>query len=362
MTRIDVGVVSVVPSPYQRDLFWALSQRPEINLTIYYLERSAPDSPWPKEELRSYEQILPGFWVAPGGSRFHVVTRHPHLAQHEFIVLNTLTSSLSQWWLRRPRSRQKLFFWAEALRHQSSHPRQLIQGALTRGLSRVDAIVGIGSAAAESYSERFPSTPVFNVPYHCDLAPFFSSPTTFAGVQEEVRFLFCGQLIARKGVDILLQAFDRLVRDGLRVRLELVGRRGELDTKLTAISPAARDLVSYGGFQDPKRLYEAYSRNHVFILASRYDGWGVVVNQALGAGLPVICSTTVGAGRDLVEPGSNGFQVEPNDVDALATAMGRFAQDPILAVRFGAASRARANLFTPERGAEKWIKVFTQFR
>ena len=362
MTRLDVGVVSVVPSPYQRDLFWAISQNPEINLTIYYLEQSAPDSPWPQEELRPYERILPGFWVAPGGARFHVVTRHPRLARHEFIVLNTLTSSLSQWWLRHPRSGQKLFFWAEALRHQSSHPRRLIQTALTRGLSRVDAIVGIGSAAAESYLERFPGTPVFNVPYHCDLAPFFSSPATFTGIQEEVRFLFCGQLIARKGVDILLQAFDRLVRDGLCVRLELVGRRAELDTMLTTISPAARDLVSYGGFQDPKRLYEVYSRNHVFVLPSRYDGWGVVVNQALGAGLPVICTTTVGAGRDLVETGSNGFRVEPNDANALADAMERFAQDPMLAVRFGASSRARADLFTPERGAEKWIKVFSQFR
>jgi glycosyltransferase involved in cell wall biosynthesis len=362
MTRIDVGIVSVVPSPYQRDLFWALAQRPEVRLSVYYLEQGAPDSPWPEEQLRPYEQILPGFWVAPGGARFHIVTRHPRLAQHESIVLNTLTSSLSQWWLRRPRHGKRTFFWAEALRPQSRAPRQLVQAILTRALSRVDAIVGIGSTAVEKYAERFPGKPVFNIPYYCNLAPFLSSPATFAGINEEVRFLFCGQLIARKGVDILLQAFDRLVRKGLRVRLELVGRRGELDAMLAGVSPAARELVSYSGFQDPKRLYEAYSRNHVFILPSRYDGWGVVINQALGAGLPVICSTTVGSGRDLVETGSNGFLIEPNDAVALATAMERFAQDPTLAVRFGAASRARADLFTPERGAEKWIHVFTQFR
>jgi glycosyltransferase involved in cell wall biosynthesis len=109
-------------------------------------------------------------------------------------------------------------------------------------------------------------------------------------------------------------------------------------------------------------LHEVYSRNHVFILPSRYDGWGVVVNQALGAGLPIICSTTVGAGRELVESGFNGFRVEPNDVNALAVAMEQFARDPTLAVRFGAASRTRAALYTPESGADKWINVFTQFR
>ena len=56
----EVIFFSVLPSPYQRDLFHALSQRSEVRLRVFYLEADAPDSPWPKSELESYETILPG--------------------------------------------------------------------------------------------------------------------------------------------------------------------------------------------------------------------------------------------------------------------------------------------------------------
>ncbi len=85
-----------------------------------------------------------------------------------------------------------------------------------------------------------------------------------------------------------------------------------------------------------------FARADVFILPSRYDGWGVVVNQAIGAGLPVICSDAVGAGYDLVEPEVNGLRFPAGDVAALAGCMERLAADPALAKQWGAASRAKA--------------------
>ena len=96
------------------------------------------------------------------------------------------------------------------------------------------------------------------------------------------------------------------------------------------------------------------------MLPSRYDGWGVVVNQAIGAGLPVICSDAVGAGHDLVEAGVNGLRFPAGDVAALRGCMERFAAEPGLAARWGAASRAKADAWTPDRGAAKWVDVFRE--
>ena len=71
-------------------------------------------------------------------------------------------------------------------------------------------------------------------------------------------------------------------------------------------------------FHDPGTgLLDDFAQADVFVLPSRYDGWGVVVNQALAAGLPIITSDEVGAGFDLVEPGSNGFRVRAGEVDDL---------------------------------------------
>jgi glycosyltransferase involved in cell wall biosynthesis len=359
-TTLDLGIVSVVPSPYQRDLFHALARRPDVRLKIYYLERSAPDSPWPEEPLQQYETILPGFWFSVAGARFHVVTQHPRLDQHQFLVLNSLTSSLSQWKLRLRSKSQKLLFWAEPLRAQSTWLRSKFQGFLTSPINGVDAIVGIGSQAVKFYKERWPSVPCFNVPYHCHLAQFFENRATFQGLKEEVRFLFCGQLISRKGVDVLLQAFDRLVHKGYPVRLLLVGRRAELDQMLTMVSREAKNRISYEGFFDPKRLSGIYSQAHVFVLPSRYDGWGVVVNQALGAGLPVICTDAVGAGYDLVNDGVNGYRVPAGDAQELSSRMEDLIVQRERIPEFGAASRRLAEAFTPDQGADKWSKVLLQ--
>jgi poly(glycerol-phosphate) alpha-glucosyltransferase len=360
MDVLDLGIVSVVPSPYQRDLFRALARRPDLRLKVYYLERSAPDSPWPEEPLQPYETILPGFWFSMAGARFHVVTRQPQLDQHQFLVLNSLTSSLSQWRLRFRSKRQKLLFWAEPLRSQTAWLRSRFQSLLTSPIKNVDAIVAIGSQAVKCYRDSWPSVPSFNIPYHCDLLPFFENPARFHGVKEEVRFLFCGQLIARKGVDVLLQAFDGLVRNGYPARLLLVGRRAELDQMLSLVSAATRDRVSYEGFIDPKRLSEIYSQAHVFVLPSRYDGWGVVVNQALGAGLPIICTDAVGAGYDLVEQGMNGYRVPAGDSHKLASCMEELIKNRDRILEFGAASRRLAEAFTPDQGAEKWSKALSQ--
>ena len=211
--------------------------------------------------------------------------------------------------------------------------------------------------AEQDYHRRFPNVAHFCIPYHCDLSAFFAvqrhrDPTT------PLTFLFCGQMIARKGIDLLLAAFDRLVATGANVQLLLVGREADLPKFMQAVSTAARERIRYEGFKAPESLPEYFGRSDVFVLPSRHDGWGVVVNQALAAGLPVITSDAVGAGLDLVENGVNGMRVAANDVDALYRALETVASNPETAARWGQNSREKALTITPEVGAEKWVRVF----
>jgi len=165
-------------------------------------------------------------------------------------------------------------------------------------------------------------------------------------------------MIPRKGVDLLLLAFDRLIAKGLDAQLLLIGREAELPKFLTLVSPATRSKIRYGGFQAPERLPDYFDKSDVFVLPSRHDGWGVVINQALAAGLPIITSNAVGAGLDLVENGVNGMRVETNDVDSLYRAMEILALHPDIAGQWGQSSRQKAHHLTPEAGAEKWVRVF----
>ena len=164
-------------------------------------------------------------------------------------------------------------------------------------------------------------------------------------------------MIARKGLDHVLAAFAKLPD---HARLLLVGREAELPQMLAPLPERVRSRIEYAGFQPPDALPQFFAKADVFILPSRYDGWGVVVNQALGASLPVICSDQVGAGHDLVADGENGYTFPVGDIDSLAEKMAHFTRDETLAARFGTASRRRAEDWTPARGAERWLAALKE--
>lgn len=357
---LRVAFICVVPSPYQRDLFAALAARPEVDLHVYYMERAAPDSPWPEKPLASYEHYLPGFWFGLRSRRIHVNWPLPDLSGYDLVVLNTLMSFTAQWLmrvrLRRGRWRSsRLIFWGERLTRQSAafSLAGKIYTWLLGPLHGAAGIAGIGSWAVEDYRKRFPAPRHFNIPYHCDLDPFLAQPQhVLKG--DEVTFLFCGQMIARKGLDNLLEAFSQLDH---RARLLLVGREAELPAMLAQFSAEVRARLEYAGFQAPDDLPRFFAQADVFVLPSRYDGWGVVVNQALGAGLPIICSDHVGAGCDLVTEGENGRRFPAGDPAGLRAAMQHFLDQPEDIDRYGEASRARAPQWQPAEGAAKWAAM-----
>lgn len=354
---LDVAFVSVVPSPYQRDIFRALATRPEVRLRVFYLEEESPDSPWPRTALAPYESILPGTWLPLGSARVHL-NKPPDLRSFNVVVLNSLMSLTAQWLMRVPLRNRPWIFWGERLSHPSNAAAPAWHRALTAPLNQAAAIAAIGSWAEREYRERFPEPRHVCIPYCCDLDPFLSLPRR-QRADGEVVFLFCGQMIARKGVDLLLQAFTQLVREGARVRLMLVGREAELPQLLAALPTDARERIEYCGFQPPDQLAQFFARADVFVLPSRYDGWGVVVNQAIGAGLPCICSDAVGAAHDLVEDGVNGMKFCSGDTQALAAALRGFVNEPERIDAWGAASREKARAVLPETGAAKWIEALS---
>ena len=82
-----------------------------------------------------------------------------------------------------------------------------------------------------------------------------------------------------------------------------MGREAELPNFLQMVTSDTRARICYEGFRPPEELPKFFEESDVFVLPSRHDGWGVVINQALAAGLPIITSDMVGAGLDFVENG-----------------------------------------------------------
>jgi glycosyltransferase involved in cell wall biosynthesis len=111
------------------------------------------------------------------------------------------------------------------------------------------------------------------------------------------------------------------------------------DTLRAACSEAQLELDVVTGGLSEDELARRYVAADVFALLSRHEPWGVVVNEAAASGLPLVLSDRVGAARDLLRDGENGFVVPADDVAAATRALRRLADDDELRRRMGARSR-----------------------
>ena len=138
------------------------------------------------------------------------------------------------------------------------------------------------------------------------------------GVTETRVVLAVGQFIPRKGFDVLLEAARRM--PDADVGFYFVG--GEATEAYTAFCEThGLRNVHFVGFQPKEALRSWYRAADVFCLPTRYDIWGLVVDEALANALPVVTTTTCGAGLELVREGVSGALVPPEDPEALAAAL-----------------------------------------
>lgn len=354
MSRPSLIFVSVVPSPYQRDVFQTIAQRGRVPLRVYYMESTSPDNPWVPPALESWECILPGHTFRRGVRCAHLNWGLPALRTTDFWVLNGMMSDFTtQLLMRRLGRRFRWAFWGERPSRPNSTVKRYLQYIQYSPLGHARLIAAIGTRAVDDYQRLIPRVPVHNQPYACDLSTFATARQPRLAGQDTV-FLFCGQMIVRKGIDLLLTSFSRLViEDRLPVRLRLIGREAALLSMLATLPTTVRERIDYLGFIEPNALPPHFAATDIFVLPSRYDGWGVVVNQALGAALPTIVSDAVGA-SNLISSEENGLIIPAGEAAPLYAAMHRLATDPALRSRLTAGAARTSATLSPDRAAEFW--------
>jgi 1,2-diacylglycerol 3-alpha-glucosyltransferase len=135
-------------------------------------------------------------------------------------------------------------------------------------------------------------------------------------------FLYVGRLSAEKNLEALISSFAQVRRRGSNCSLVLAGDgplRGRLEDQVR--EAGLQPWVEFAGLKSTQELLPYYAFAETFVLPSRREPWGLVVNEAMAAGLPVIVSNRCGCAGDLVEHGINGFLFEPNREEELTDAL-----------------------------------------
>ncbi|MFH0806315.1 MAG: glycosyltransferase family 4 protein [Candidatus Brennerbacteria bacterium] len=247
---------------------------------------------------------------------------------------------------------------------------------LRRLFKNVDAFLYIGKQNKDFY--RFfgvPEGKLFFTPYATDnarceeayrkLSPSRDRVRASLGISEDsIAILFVGRLIHKKNPGDLLCAYEILVR-GVELSappptLIFVGDgvlRGQLEKEM---KNRRISNVHFKGFKGKEDLYPYFIAADVFVLPSGIgETWGLVVNEAMCFGLPVIVPDIVGCAADLVHNGENGFTFSTGNVNALAEALKKLTENRELCRRFGERSRAIIAEYSQENDVKGIVGAVT---
>ena len=168
--------------------------------------------------------------------------------------------------------------------------------------------------------------------------------------------LFCGKLQPWKGPMDLLEAFYKAnVTDSYLIFAGDGPLRGSLEQRVAELG--IPDRVRFIGFVNQSQLPSVYRAADLLVLPSYYEGFGLVVNEAMLCGIPVILSDRVGARFDLLRPGENGFVYPAGDIGALTAMLREILTDPQKRANMGAAARRRMETWSPREYTESMVRA-----
>ena len=135
------------------------------------------------------------------------------------------------------------------------------------------------------------------------------------GIPNKKTVITVGQFIPRKGFDVLIQAWEKVKGDS---QLLIIGGGNEKENYEKYIYEKKISNILIFDYLEKLELFKYFKASEIFVLPTREDIWGLVVNEAMANGLPVITTNKCVAGIELIENGKNGYIVNVNDVDSLA--------------------------------------------
>jgi len=181
---------------------------------------------------------------------------------------------------------------------------------------------------------------------------------TQLGIPYSNMVLSVGQFIHRKGFDVLIESSKSLKAD---TGIYIIG--GEpTDNYKEQINQYDINNVHFLSFLEYEELKKYYLAADIFVFPTREDVWGLVINEAMANGLPVITTTSCVAGLEMVENGMNGYLVPKDDVEQLVEKINYVLDNIDLKEEMSNNNLIRASEYTIENMAETTVNILKNVR
>ncbi|RRB00879.1 glycosyltransferase family 4 protein [Larkinella rosea] len=328
MTKIRLSFYTNIPTPYQQDFFKALSVY--FELTVIYYAKSESDRQWNiSNENRPYQvhylsDTLVAKWIQKRIKDYHFswsIIRQLITDRSDYIIISGaywIPNTVLGLFILRIRGK-RLAFFGERLSSSTSNFKNALKRFFLLPIKwNCQRLIVGGNEAVTTYHYYGINFPSSVIPYNIDISRFDKQNLDRAKISKlsetykssgQPILLSSGSLISRKNMNVLIKSIKN---SHISVHLLIIGEGQDRKNLEQLIENDPR--IKLIGFVQAEDLPYYYNLADVFVFASKYDGWGVVINEAIAAGLPVICSDQVGAAREWIIDGVNGFICPANGV------------------------------------------------
>jgi len=326
-----------IPAPYRIDLFNEMGK--ESNLTVCFLSATQQDRnvQWQSQKAKNFRSVI--FNNTPLNNKKIDFSMLKYVyfchAQYEVIVFHgyaSLAAIFSICFMRLKRLNYGIEVDGGIIPSKENYFKKLLKKFLIKGArfwlssskETTDFLVYYGANPAHIYEYPFTSLFTRDILLKVPDVVQKKSLRRELKITENQVVISVGQFIHRKGYDVLLKAAKNLPKD---IGVYIIGDNPPAEY-LTLQKDLNLTHVHFVGFQSKEELKKWYQAADLFVLPTREDIWGLVINEAMAQGLPIITTDKCIAGLKLVKDGENGYIIPTEDVEALCHAISRtFAQD-----------------------------------
>lgn len=374
MNKIKVVVVTEIISPYRIPVFNDLAENPQFDLTVLFLAETDVNRQWKivKEMIEFPYHVLEGFVVRRSQLNFPILFNPSILQELQRQNYNCLILGgyhhPSMWLaLTHARMTRKVcFLWSESTLQDFRSPNPFKESFKRFLVSQARGYLVPGKAQRQ-YLLSLGANPekIWFAPNSVD-SKFFEGALIWRQQKEKIKqklkiegdvILYVGRLVDDKGIPELIDAFERVKQEYETVNLVLLGDGSDREKYIKECQSRGLTRVFWPGFQQQEALLTYYAIADIFVFPTRSDPWGLVLNEAMSAGLPLICSRAAGAADDLVQFGENGWLHEVGNTQELVEYMGKLLQDPQLRQKMGQRSHQIIAAYTPEKTAQGFVEA-----
>lgn len=214
-------------------------------------------------------------------------------------------------------------------------------------IRRASAFIAYGTKAKEYFTSFGAPVNKIAIAMNTSDPDFFIRKTDEVRMQEgsdykdgKIHLLYIGYLVRRKRVDLLLDLMQELTKKRKDVILDIVGdgeSKGQLEKKTAELN--LQNHVKFHGFLQKQDLPRFLAKSNVFLFQTDFDVWGLTLNEAMAAGLPVLSSINAGATYDLINDGKTGYAVDYKDTSHVITLLNKLLDNPEFSREMGKNAR-----------------------